>query len=223
MHARGPDPAGAGALSRRAFLGCCSALALAGAGCAGLAPRTRTAYRLASDPPLAEYQPILDALVQAFLPCERADFPVTSPQVRSRLLTLFSLERDPRFADFQKAIVLFDQTDLFAEPLVPAAAELIARSAAADRAGERTILREAQAKDAAAYAVFAAAAGAARFVELSRDRQRAYLGLWQGSGYVLRRQFHASARSLVMIAAYSMPAMWRAIDYGGPLVKKGSV
>ena len=223
MHTRRPDPAGGVSLSRRAFLGCCSAFALAATGCAGVSTRARTAYVLASDPPLAQYEPVLDALVGAFLPCERPDFPVTARQVRSRLLMLFSLERDPRYLDLQKAIVLFDQTDLFAEPLVPRDAELIARAASADAGdGEGdTILREAHARDAAAYAKFAVLGDRARFVALPLDRQRAYLHLWRASGYSLRRQFHGSARALVMISAYSTEAMWPAIGYGGPLITRG--
>ena len=221
MHAPSPDPVGAGSISRRTFLGCCSALALAGAGCAGLATRTRIAYVLASDPPLAQYESILDGLVQAFLPCERTDFPVTPRQVRARLLTLFALERDPRFVDLQKAIVLFDRTDLFAEPLVPYESELVARSWSRDEADARALMRDAHAHDTASYTAFATAAGSARFIELPVDRQRSYLEMWRQSGYVLRRQFHASARSLVLISAYSMDAMWPAIGYAGPLVRRG--
>jgi len=225
MHIPGPDPAGAGSLSRSAFLGCCSALALAGAGCAGLSARTRAAYVLASDPPRVEYEPILDALVRAFLPCERPDFPVTAHQVRARLLTLFLLERDARFVDLQKAIVLFDQIDLFAEALVLPEAELIARDAKTRGVDAGALLREAHARDAAAYAAFAtvpsqASGRATRFVALPLERQRAYLDLWRASAYTLRRQFHASARSLVMISAYSMDATWPAIGYAGPLVAK---
>lgn len=220
MYTHPPDPTGTASVSRRAFLACCSALALSAAGCAGVSTRTRAAYVLASDPPLAEYEPILDALVGAFLPCERPDFPVTARQVRARLLTLFSLERDPRFLDLQKAIVYFDQTDLFAEPLVPRDAELIVCGAAADSADAGAIVRGAHARDAAAYAALAITPDRARFVALPLDRQRAYLNLWRGSAYSLRRQFHASARSLVMISAYSTEAMWPVIGYGGPLLPR---
>jgi hypothetical protein len=215
-----PDPAGTASVSRRAFLGCCSALALAAAGCAGVSTRTRAAYVLASDPPLAQYEPILDALVGAFLPCERSEFPLTAGQVRARLLTLFSLERDPRFLDLQKAVVYFDQTDLFAEPLVPRDTELIARDVTPDAVDADAIVREAHARDAAAYAALAITPDGARFVALPLDRQRAYLNLWRASAYSLRRQFHASARSLVMISAYSSDAMWPVIGYDGPLLPR---
>ncbi|HMC78904.1 MAG TPA: hypothetical protein VKH34_17265 [Vicinamibacterales bacterium] len=215
------DAGAGGPLSRRAFLACCSALALAGAGCAGLPARTRSAYILATDPPGAQYQPILDGLIAALLPCEHPDFPLTVAQVRSRLLGLFTLEEDPRFLDVQKALVLFDRTELFAQPLVLRTLELHARDAATRGAGADAILRRGHSVDSAAYDAFAQGADPGRFVALPLARQRAYLDMWRPSGYVIRRQFYASAKSLVMISAYSTEVVWRAIGYAGPLLDKG--
>jgi hypothetical protein len=212
---------GAAAVSRRAFLGCCSALALAGAGCAGLSTRSRVGYALAADPPAAQYAPILDGLIHALFPCERGDFPLTAGQVRSRLLTLFALEDDPRFLDVQKALVLFDQTELFAQPLAPRSLEAHALDAAARDLDTDAVLARSHSIDAAAYATVAGGVDAGRFSTLPLARQRAYLDMWRPSGYLIRRQFYASARSLMMISAYSMDAMWRAIDYQGPLMDKG--
>lgn len=221
MPARSHDSGVAAAVSRRAFLGCCSALAFAGAGCAGLSTRSRAGYALAADPPAAQYAPILDGLVRALFPCERPDFPLTAGQVRSRLLTLFALEDDPRFLDVQKALVLFDQTELFAQPLVPRSLEAHALDAAARGLDTDAVLERSHAIDAAAYAAFADSGAGGRFTALPLARQRAYLEMWRPSGYLIRRQFYASARSLMMISAYSMAAMWRAIGYEGPLVDKG--
>lgn len=216
-----PDGGAAAPVSRRAFLGCCSALALAGAGCAGLSTRTRAAYTLASDPPATQFAPILDGLILALLPCERRDFPLTAGQVRARLLTLFALEEDPRFLDVQKALVLFDQTDLFARPLEPRWLELNALDAAARGLDADATLARSHALDVQAYSIFAGHADARPFTALPLAQQRAYLDLWRPSGYLIRRQFYASARALVMISAYSTDAVWRAIGYAGPLVNTG--
>jgi hypothetical protein len=205
------------ALSRRAFLGCCAALAAASAGCAGLAPRTRAGYALATDPPLEQYQPILHALVEAILPFERPDFPVSAEAVRSRLLRLFRLEEDARFSGLQRALVLFDQMDLFAR--FPIGDEAMARDAAARQLDAAALTARSRGDDARRYDAFIQTTGAAgAFNGSPLAIRREYLDLWRASGFVVKRQFHASARSLVMISAYSMDAVWPAIGYGGPLL-----
>ena len=218
MHVPLPDLDGAAAVSRRAFLGCCSALLAAASGCATLAPRTRSAYALITDPALADYQPILDALIESVLPGPATGFPVAPREVRARLLHLFPLDTDPQFLGFQKAVMIFDQTDLFAQPLGPRQPEAIAVDASARHLDAASVGDHAHRQDVALYARFLRSGPARRFTSIPLDRRREYLDLWRASGYVLRRQFYASARSLVMITTYSMDAAWRALDYGGPLV-----
>jgi len=47
--------------------------------------------------------------------------------------------------------------------------------------------------------------------------RRAYLGLWARSDVADRRRFYARVKSMVLIAAYALPALRRAIGYdGGP-------
>lgn len=58
-----------------------------------------------------------------------------------------------------------------------------------------------------------------RFTELPLDARRAYLRMWGASGFITKRQFARSVKSLVMITAYSTEGLWRAIGYEGPLVK----
>lgn len=219
MHVPPPELSGAAAISRRVFLGCCSALALASSGCAGLPPQTRSAYTLIADPPLEQYRPILDGLIHSILPFERADFPASVEQVRSRLLTLFRLEDDARFLGLQKALVLFDQTDLFAHRLVPVQEEATALDADARGLDVQSVIARSHALDIDLYERFVRGREVAqRFTVLPVERQREYLELWRASGYLLKRQFYASARSLVMISAYSMDVLWPAIRYGGPLL-----
>jgi hypothetical protein len=218
MHVPAPDIGGPAGVSRRAFIGCCSALLAASSGCAGVSPHTRTAYALLSDPPRERYQPVLDALIESILPGPDAGFPVTATQVGARLLALFPLERDARFVAMQKALVLFDDTDLFGQALGPTDREELSLDAERRGIESAAALARSHAQDAAAYSRFSDPPGPSRFTSLSLERRRAYLDLWRASGYLLRRQFHASARSLVMISAYSMDAVWPEIHYEGPLL-----
>ncbi|HXD17536.1 MAG TPA: hypothetical protein VN654_11020 [Vicinamibacterales bacterium] len=216
-----PDPDRAAGPSRRAFLSACSALVLSLAGCGHVSPRMRSAYALLSDPPFTGYQAVLTGIVRAVLPAERSDFPVTPAQVEARLLRLFELERDPRFLALQKTLVIFEQTDLFAE-LAPVDAELTARDArerGLDAAALMAALRRQDRELADAFAR-SLGDGAPRFSTLRLEDQRAYLDLWRRSGFLLKQQFYASARALVMISAYSMEAVWPAIGYDGPLLPR---
>jgi hypothetical protein len=197
------------AITRRRFLACCSALAAAGAGCASLSPDMRLAYALIVDPPLADYEPILRALIGTVLPLEVPAFPVTGPQVEARLLRLFRLERDPRFLLLQRSFVLFDQTDLFPH-FAPLAKE--------EKDEGRGTKDEGKTHDRDLFARFAGHGAPARFTALPLDRQREYFDLWRQSRFLLRREFHATARSLVMVSAYSMPEVWPVIGYAGPLL-----
>jgi hypothetical protein len=213
------DPAAA--LSRRTFLSSCSALALSFAGCARLSPLTRAAYALVSDPPFAAYKAVLAGIVRAVLPFERSDFPVTPAQVEARLLRLFELEQDARFLALQKTLVFFEQTDLFAD-LAPVDAELTARDArerGLDVAAVVSALRQQDRQLADAFA-HARGDGSPNFSALRLVQQREYFDLWRQSGVLVKQQFYASARSLVMISAYSMEEVWAAIGYEGPLLPR---
>jgi hypothetical protein len=212
------DPA---ALSRRTFLSSCSALALSFAGCARLSPLTRAAYALVSDPPFAAYQAALAGIIRAVLPFERGDFPVTPAQVEAQFLRLFELEQDARFLALQKTLVFFEQTDLFAD-LAPIDAELTVRDArerGLDVAAVVSAMRRQDRQLADAFA-HARGDGAPHFSALRLAQQREYFDLWRRSGFLIKQQFYASARSLVMISAYSMEGVWTAIGYQGPLLPR---
>ena len=204
------------------FLNACAAIALSAPGCAALSSRTRLAYAFVNDPPLTAYRPTLDALVATVLPFERSDFPPTASQVSSRLLNLFQLETDARFLAVQKMLLYFEETDLFpyVQPLMRderVAADAMERGidTAADVAGKEAL-------DARLYSEFAShdTGASRRFSELALARRREYLALWQRSDFLMKRQFHASVRALVMIAAYSMDDVWTAIGYAGPMLPR---
>jgi hypothetical protein len=194
---------------------------VAAPGCAGLAPRTRLAYILINDPPVEAYRPVLDALVAAVLPCERAEFPVTAHDVGTRLLTIFDLETDPRFLAVQKMLLYFDETDLFPHRLPLMAGERVAMDARERGLDVTAILEQKEAADWRLHASFALEDDAGRrFTALPLERRREYLDLWNRSEFLMSREFYASIRALVMIAAYSMDPVWAAIGYDGPFVAR---
>lgn len=221
MHIPHLDRLPAAAVSRRAFLSSCSALALSLAGCARLSPQTRSAYALLSDPPFPAYHTVLAGIIRAILAFERPEFPVTPAQVEARLLRLFELEQDPRFLALQKTLMFFEQTDLFAD-LAPVDAELTARDArerGLDVAAAVSAMRQQDRRLAETFAR-ARGDGPSSFSALPLAQQREYVDLWRRSGFLVKQQFYASARSLVMISAYSMEEVWAAIDYEGPLLSR---
>ena len=166
------------------------------------------------DPPLDAYRPVLDGLIQSLLPFDDPSFPALSIEAaRSELLTLFPIEEEPRFLTLQRGFALFDQLDLF-----PYAFGAIVDQEATPLRGAD--LDEAVAADQAAFDGLSAAYGveSGAFSRLPLEAQRAYLRLWMGSWFVVRRQFARSAKSLITIAAYSLPVMHEAMGYAGPLL-----
>ena len=76
--------------------------------------QTRFADAFVTDPDLTAYRPALDAVIVAVLPFERPDFPLRAPDVvRQRLVRMFRLESDNRFAALQRTLTLFDEIGLF--------------------------------------------------------------------------------------------------------------
>jgi hypothetical protein len=194
-------------------------------GCAALGRNTRLAYTFINDPPLEAYRPVLDALVTAVLPSERAEFPVTPSEVATRLLTLYQLESDSRFLTVQKMLLYFEQTDLFPYALPLIGQERLAIDAQEHRLDLDALLKGKEALEWSRYSDFTAHDTTAerRFSALTLQRQREYLNLWNRSEFLARRQFYFSVRALVMIAAYSMDEVWAAIGYDGPVLPQSRV
>lgn len=222
MPARTPDLPGQPEASRRLFLRCCAALALAAPGCAALAPRTRLAYTFINDPPVEAYRPVLDALVGAVLPCERPDFPLSAQQAGARLLTLFRIETDSRFLAVQKMLLYFEEIDLFPYTLPLREDERLAMDARERGLDVDALLSRKDALDRSLYSRFARQEPGARsqFSALALERRREYLSVWRESEFLVRRQFYSSVRALAMIAAYSLDEVWAAIGYPGPVLSR---
>jgi len=209
-------------IPRRSFLEACVALALASAGCASLGPRVRSAYAFANDPAFGQYRDILRGLIGALLPFEEPAFTLSLDAVETNLLELFRLETDRRFLTLQQTLTFFDDLDLFAYPLAFTEQERLARDVDARQQDASALLAASRDRDRQLYAEFTRARpdAARRFTRLSPNDQRAYFQLWGQSGFLVKRQFHLAAKSVVMIAAYSLEAAWTMIGYEGPLMPR---
>jgi hypothetical protein len=188
--------------------------------------RTRVAEAFIVDPSWSAYRPVLRGVIAAVLPFEAAGFPpITLDDVEQRLLKLFPIEDETRFAGLQRTIAFFDQLDLFplmSGPLLQAEAE--ARDLAVRGGDSARIGAEIAATDAAAFAAFSANIQRnARFRDLSTEARRQYMGLWRDSASVVKRQFVGTLRTLVMVTTWSMDATWPSIGYTGPLLPRTAI
>lgn len=212
------------AVSRRAVLQSAPFLVATLVRCTNaLSDRTRTAEAFLVDPPWSAYQPTLRGVITAVLPFETPGFPpVTPDEIENRLVRLFPIEQETRFLGLQRAMVLFDELDLYTRMSAPLVQEESKARDLEARGGDVTrVLREIAASDAAAYAAFIREHGThAQFRALPLDARRAYLELWRDSASIVKRQFFDAVRSLVMVTTWSMDAAWPSIGYAGPLVPR---
>lgn len=219
MHTFSPDLLRvAGPVSRRGFLQSCSVLALCLTGCQGVGPRTRFAAHMVADPPEREYRPVLRGLIEAILAFEHPSFPALTPaDVENRLVELFPIHRTAEFGALQRGLLFFDDLTLFPHLFSPlVAAETADGPEAEDGVAGLPRLR---AEERDRYARFRASVAGrpGRFTELTLPEQRSYVALWSDSALAAKRQFVRSAKSLVMITAYSTEELWAAIGYQGPI------
>lgn len=214
------------AITRRTFLKSCSALGLCLAGCGTFFSNTRFAGLMVNRPHPDEYRPILRDLIQTILPFGHPKFPPVLPDtVESRLLDLFRVEEEERFLGFQKGLVFFDELALFPHAFAPITAEETNAFISGDESqrvlADSDIARK-LAHDQRLNSDFLtrSASSAERFVELSLEQKRLYLGMWGQSGFLIKRQFYRSTKALVMITAYSMEEFWKAIGYEGTFLER---
>jgi hypothetical protein len=187
---------------------------------------SRVAEAFIVDPAWSAYRPVLRGVIAAVLPFDAAGFPpITIDDVEQRLLKLFPLENETRYAGLQRTIAFFDEINLFplmSGPLLQE--ESIARDLAARGGDSARIGAEIAATDKAAFVAFAANTKPnARFRDLSTEAQRQYLGLWRDSASIVKREFFGALRNLVMITTWSMDATWPSIGYAGPLIPRTAI
>lgn len=212
-------------LSRRNFLQAIGVLGLGAMSCTPLLNRARLAHAIINQPHPEDYQPVLKSVMRAVLPFEQPAFPgVSIDEVEAVLQQHFPLTA-PSLRSFQWALLVFNQMDLFTEDLSPVIAEEQKRLRTFDELDERAsrgVIEGFSAGEAGLYAGFVKAHGApGLFMDAPLPVQRAYLSLWGQSNFSIKRQFYGGAKSIILASAYSLPALWEAIGYEGPLVGGG--
>jgi hypothetical protein len=169
------------------------------------------------------WRPVMGALVETLLAFEHPDFPrIELAYVEERLFKHFPIDRSEHFEPLRQALMGFDAIRLFPEVdgwITRSEAALletdgfrreeieraIAEKARADREGFEALLHEHGAEPA-------------HFHAASLPWRRAYLRLWARSGFAARRRFYRTVKPMVLVAAYSLPELWQAIGYSGPLI-----
>ena len=142
---------------------------------------------------------------------EDPQFPRNVPcaRVEEQLLSMFPLEDAAQFTTLRRGLMAFDETALFGSRQASLADDERAQGTA------ESALEAAFQHDAAALA---RAQLKGSFVELDLSGRRSYLGLWAQSPFRQRRQFYRGAKTLTMIATYSLTPLWQTIGYDGPVL-----
>jgi hypothetical protein len=156
---------------------------------------------LASSLPLAP-------LIETLLPLGSPEFPdVTGPMISDRIESLYHLGDSAAFA---ASLAMFMQPTSF----LKSTAVLYAAEQSMD---PHIDLAEMNAADARAYQL-ANLPDAKDFAALTPGQRTAYLRLWSHSAFNTRRRFYQSVRFLTFAAFYSLPQVWPAIGYAGPVL-----
>lgn len=148
----------------------------------------------------------LTPLVETILP---PGFPVVTGQtIAERIESLYHLSDSRTFAG---SLSVFMQPSFFPEAL--GSLYDVERSSAPD-----ADVHEAASADARAYRR-ASLPAVNNFAAFTPDQRAAYVGLWSQSAFNTRRRFYQSVRFLTFAAFYSLPQVWSAIGYAGPVLQ----
>ena len=187
--------------SRREFLASCCVLSLG----------ANQLFGQAQDFGSFEGKAVMGALIRTILPLEHPDFPrLSGDELGARLNTLFAVANDDERKAANRALQLFNRTDMFADM----------RSVAGDGHEQSAESRGLERLEHANWIAWrqSHAVNVKAFVELGLPAQRGYLRLWASSGFVERRRFYRSVKSMIMATAYSLEVLWQTIGYEGPLI-----
>lgn len=150
-------------------------------------------------------------LVETVLPFGSPGFPrVSARMVVERIESLYHLAES---GTFRGSVSAFSRPGSF---IVPDAALYAAERVDAPHAD----IRAQTLADAQAYPL-AELPDKTDFAHFSHHERAAYLRLWSRSAFNTRRRFYQSVRFVTFAAFYSMPQVWPAIGYGGPLLQGG--
>lgn len=152
----------------------------------------------------------IEALISTVVPFG-AGFPLAEPsQVVQRMETLFHLREN---AAFQASLAAFASVGAFTAP----PAELFELERSAD---ERAVPEQLLEHDRRAFRD-SGLAKTQSFAEFTPEERARYVRLWTQSAFSIRRRFYMSIRAVTFEAFYSMPQVWEAIGYAGPILHKG--
>lgn len=208
-------------LSRRELLQTAALLALSAEGCAPFVKTLRLAVVASGGLEDRELAHMLRALISALLAYDHPDFaPGTQTAVAEKLLAYFPIDRDPQLTPLITALAIFEQMDLFSTlpPPMRSAERKLLQTEGLDESAIAAALAEREAEDLRAFEPLHRACVGKRFSEADLGLARAYLSLWGDSAFLMRRRIYRAMRSMILVAAYSLPAHWPAIGYAGPLL-----
>ncbi len=123
--------------------------------------------------------------------------------------TLFAITNDDEREAANRALQLFNRTDMFADM----------RSVAGEGHEKSDEFQSLERLENANWRAWRRShtVSVRAFVELDLPAQRDYLRLWALSEFVERRRFYRSVKSMIMATAYSLDVLWQVIGYEGPL------
>lgn len=152
----------------------------------------------------------LRALVETVLAFDHPDFPAIGvDQVEARVLASFPLDGELRatlraFSELQRFPRLDGNTRQVEE-------ELLQSEGCPPGEVDRIIAERARTDEERFQAFAAELGGSDRFEGATLEARRAYLRLWARSPLAARRRLYTSLKALVLIPAYGLPALRRAV------------
>jgi hypothetical protein len=163
--------------------------------------------------PEPAWRPLLRALIETVLAFDDPDFPpITVERVEGRVLERFPLEDAERSKGLHLALRGFGEMNEFA--VVPLAILRVEQELLVSEGAElERVLAEKTRAEAERFAAFAGQFGPSEhFERATLAARRAYLRLWARSGFAERRRVYTSLKGLVLLAAYSLPELARAVE-----------
>jgi hypothetical protein len=169
--------------------------------------------------PEPAWRPLLRALIETVLAFDDPDFPpMTVERVEGRVLERFPLEDEERSKGLHLALRSFGEMSAFSivPPVILRVEQELLVSEGLAGADLARLVAEKIRVEVERFAAFAGQFGpAARFERATLATRRAYLRLWARSGFAQRRRVYTTLKGLVLLAAYSLPELARAVEGAG--------
>jgi hypothetical protein len=167
------------------------------------------------------WQPLVRALVETILAFDDPAFPpIGVERVERRVLAGLPVEDERRPPALHLALKSFAEMGRFVvlPPSVrQAEEELLASEGAGSSEEIDGIIARKVREDARRFESFVGELGPVdRFEQAALATRRNYLRLWARSGFSERRRVYTTLKGMVLVAAYSLPELGRAVGFEGP-------